>query len=336
MRKFINYIFIIVFITICILPLVCANKQGGGVSEVENRELAVFPRAFDQEGNFNNNIKEEFNNWLNDNIGFRDTMMRLNTKVQFDLFQKIDSSDVILGKNNWLFYQGENGIAISDYQAAELYTEDELKKILKNVEELQKWSEKNGMEFVLMLIPNKEHIYSDYMPDGIREIHKEKNIDLVVDYIRKNSNVKIVYPKEQLLNKRESQDVFYRYDTHWNDTGAYEGYKCLMDELGIEPLSFNNMKKIKKDDGDLSNMAMLAGMMEAYDEKFISYNGTVETLYDDGNGNNAYQKYRYNSGRGKIFFMGDSFRDALKPMLSRTFEYADFVHRDTEIFNEVL
>ena len=34
--------------------------------------------------------------------------------------------------------------------------------------------------------------------------------------------------------------------------------------------------------------------------------------------------------------MGDSFRDALKPMLSRTFEYSDFVHRDTEIFNEVL
>ena len=33
--------------------------------------------------------------------------------------------------------------------------------------------------------------------------------------------------------------------------------------------------------------------------------------------------------------MGDSFRNALKPMIVRTFEYSDFVHRDTKIFDEV-
>lgn len=336
MWKVLNYIFIVLFLAVCIIPLIFSNKKAGMISTVENRALAEFPEIFNSDGKINPELKTGFNSWLNDNIGFRDTLMGFNTKIQYTLFSKINSSDVILGKNGWLFYQGEGGISINDYQAKTFYTEKQLKKILKNVTELQKWCDDNGMEFVLMLMPNKEHIYREYMPDGIKEVHKEKNIDLVVDYIRENSDIKVVYPKEELLKAKEKYDVYYKYDTHWNDLGAYEGYKALMSALNITPLSFENIEAREYDGGDLANMAMLSGIIEAYDENFISYSGTVETLYDDENGNNAYQKYRYNDGHGKIFFMGDSFRDALKPMLSRTFEYSDFVHRDTEIFNEVL
>lgn len=336
MRKVLNYIFIVLFLAVCIIPLIFSNKKAGMISKVENRALAEFPEVFNDDGAINPELKTGFNSWLNDNIGFRDTLMGFNTKIQYTLFNKINSSDVILGKNGWLFYQGEGGISINDYQAKTLYTEKQLKKILNNVTELQKWCDDNGMEFVLMLMPNKEHIYREYMPDGIKEVHKEKNIDLVVDYIRENSDIKVVYPKEELLKAKEKYDVYYKYDTHWNNLGAYEGYKALMSALNITPLSFENIEAREYDGGDLANMAMLSEIIEAYDENFISYSGTVEILYDDENGNNAYQKYRYNDGHGKIFFMGDSFRDALKPMLSRTFEYSDFVHRDTEIFNEVL
>lgn len=336
MRKVLNYIFIVLFLTVCIIPLIFSNKKAGMISTVENRALAEFPKVFKDDGAINPELKTEFNSWLNDNIGFRDTLMGFNTKIQYTFFNKINSSDVILGKNGWLFYQGEGGISINDYQAKELYTEKQLKKILKNVAELQKWCHDNDMEFVLMLMPNKEHVYSELMPDGIQEVNKKKNIDLVVDYIRENSDIKVVYPKEELLKAKKNYDVYYKYDTHWNDLGAYEGYKALMSALNITPVSFENIEIREYDGGDLANMAMLSGIMETYDENFISYSGTVETLYDDENGNNAYQKYRYNDGHGKIFFMGDSFRDALKPMLSRTFEYSDFVHRDTEIFDEVL
>lgn len=336
MRKVLNYIFVVLFLAVCIIPLIFSNKKAGMISTVENRALAEFPKVFNDDGAVNPELKTGFNSWLNDNIGFRDTLMSINTKIQYTLFDKINSEKVILGKNEWLFYQGEEGISINDYQAKTLYTEKQLKKILNNVTELQKWCDDNGMEFVLMLMPNKEHIYREYMPDGIEEVHEEKNIDLVVDYIRENSDIKVVYPKEELLKAKEKYGVYFKYDTHWNDLGAYEGYKALMAALNITPVSFENIETREYNDGDLANIAMLSGMTKAYDENFISYSGTVETLYDDKNGNNAYQKYRYNNGHGKIFFMGDSFRDALKPMLSRTFEYADFVHRDTEIFDEVL
>lgn len=336
MRKIINYIFITLFLCVCILPVIFSNKKDGIISKVENRELASFPEIFDVDGNINEGIKTEFNNWLNDNIGFRDHLMNFNTTVQFSLFDKINSADVILGKNEWLFYQGEGKISIQDYQSKNLYTEEQLRSILKNVEGLQKWCDNNGMKFILMLIPNKEHIYSEYMPDGIREIHKKKNIDLIVDYIRENSDITVVYPKEELLKAKENYNVYYKYDTHWNDLGAYEGYKCLMNALDIEPLSFENIDNKMYKDGDLANMAMLSELVEPYSENFIDYEGDIETLYNDNNANYAYEKFRSVDGKGKIFFMGDSFRTALKPMIARTFEYSDFVHRDTKIFEEVL
>lgn len=336
MRKIINYIFIVLFLCVCVLPVIFSNKKDGMISQVENRELASFPEIFDADGNINTEVKTGFNNWLNDNIGFRDNLMTLNTTFQFTLFDKINSSDVILGKDEWLFYQGEGGISIQDYQAKNLYTEKQLKKFLKNVKELQKWCDDNDMEFVLMLMPNKEHIYREYMPDGIQEIHKKKNIDLVVEYIRENSDIKVVYPKEELLKAKENYDVYYKYDTHWNDLGAYVGYKCLMNALGIDPLSFESIENRMYKEGDLVNMAMLSEMIEPYTENFIEYEGDVETLYNDNNANYAYEKFRSVNGKGKIFFMGDSFRTSLKPMLARTFEYSDFVHRDTKIFDEVL
>lgn len=83
-------------------------------------------------------------------------------------------------------------------------------------------------------------------------------------------------------------------------------------------------------------MTMLSNLVEPYQESFIKYDGEIETLYDDNKRNNAYRKFYFESENGKIFFMEDSFSDAMKPMISRTFEYSDFVHRDTKIFDEVL
>lgn len=304
MRKVLNYIFVVLFLAVCIIPLIFSNKKAGMISTVENRALAEFPKVFNDDGTINPELKTGFNSWLNDNIGFRDTLMSLNTKIQYTLFDKINSSDVISGKNGWLFYQGEGGISINDFQAKTLYTEKQLKKILKNVTELQEWCDDNGMEFVLMLMPNKEHIYREYMPDGIEEVHEEKNIDLVVDYIRENSDIKVVYPKEELLKAKEKYDVYYKYDTHWNDLGAYEGYKALMGSLNITPVSFENIETREYDSGDLANMAMLSGLTKAYTESFITYDDEVETLYEDNKGNNTYRKLKYANGQGKIFFSG--------------------------------
>lgn len=73
-------------------------------------------------------------------------------------------------------------------------------------------------------------------------------------------------------------------------------------------------------------MVMLSGLTESYVESFITYDDEVVTLYEDNKGNNTYRKLRCVNGQGNIFFIGDSFSDAMRSMISRIFEYSDFVH----------
>lgn len=338
MKKYLNIIFISIIIIVLLIPLCKVNKKNNAISLAENRELAKFPNVFDDDGNYNHNIKSEFTNWINDNIGYRDKMLEVNAELQYRYFNRISSSNVILGKDNWLFYSGEGNISIKDYQANKLLNEDELKLILENVKKLDSWCINNDMDFVLMLIPNKEYIYEEYLPYGINEINKLKNIDLVVNYIKENSDIKVVYPKEALLRGKEVQDVYYKYDTHWNDYGAYIGYEELMKTIGytVKPFDYFSPIHYNTASGDLSQLAMLNGKLQSYEEIQASNIENIECTFDDQLGNFSYQKYVNNKGDKNIFFMGDSFRMAIKTYLNESFNKTEYVHRSRQNFNDAI
>lgn len=189
-----------------------------------------------------------------------------------------------------------------------------------------------------MLIPNKEYIYKEYLPNGIVEASNEKNIDRVVSYIRNNSDIKVAYPKEELLSMKETYPTYYKYDTHWNEIGAYVGYATLMRTLGKEPKSLSEWEvtSFHKNHGDLVGIAKLENLLPTYQEVEVNFSDEVTLLFDDEQENDSYQKYYYSNGSGKIFVMGDSFRMAMKPYLSRQYEFSFYVHRDRQLFREVL
>lgn len=50
------------------------------------------------------------------------------------------------------------------------------------------------IDFVVDLVPNKEQIYSENMPDNIEVCSEYKRLDQLVDYIRDNSDVTVMMP----------------------------------------------------------------------------------------------------------------------------------------------
>lgn len=336
MKKVIDFIFVGILFVLMTLPLFFINTTET-ISSSENRELAKLPTLV-KDNEINKELIGDFNNWLNDNIGFRELMIKTFNISIYKIFNKTMSEDVIIGKDDWLFYQGEKKIALKNYQNKKNYTEKQLKKILKNVKKLNSWCKQQGVEFILMLIPNKEYVYSEFLPNGIYEINETKNIDLVVNYIREHSDIKVVYPKNELLEMKNQGLVYYKYDTHWNELGGYVGYKALMDTLGNEDvISLENVKKVSKStsSGDLGKLSMLNNKLPIYSEIHMEFDNEAMLIYDDKAGNNAYQIYENDLKSGSIFVMGDSFRTAMKPYLSRSFNKASFVHRRMNRFDEV-
>lgn len=79
------------------------------------------------------------------------------------------------------------------------------------------------------------------MPDYIKRKNIISPADKLVDYISNNTNIKLIYTKNNLLKYKDKYQLYFKYDTHWNYSGAYLGYIDILDLLGIE---YNNIDSV--------------------------------------------------------------------------------------------
>ena len=76
---------------------------------------------------------EEYDNYFNDQLPFRNNLIKLNSWIDYFVFDRSANSKVIIGKDNWLFYDNkDDGDPIGCYQGNNLYTEAELQEIAEN------------------------------------------------------------------------------------------------------------------------------------------------------------------------------------------------------------
>lgn len=102
------------------------------------------------------------------------------------------------------------------------FSEKELTAI-KNLESQKQKAEEKGAKFILMIYPNKEIIYCDKMPSYIIRESEVTRADKLVAYLRENSDIDIVYPKEQFMEQKDVCQLYYTTDTHCNMLGCFWG-----------------------------------------------------------------------------------------------------------------
>ena len=244
-------------IIVMLLPIICFNFSNKK-STVENRYLADFPKLF-IDNKINYKYILHFNNWLNDNIGFREMFVHYYSNLMYYIFDTTSNKNIIKGKSGWLYYDRKtDGECIENYKGFSLYDDDTLKKILNNLIETRDYLKKTlGAEFILYIAPNKDRIYEEYLPDYIgtkAEVYKTKQL---YNYLKENSDIIIVYPYQELIDSKSIiyDNLYYKTDSHWNFVGSYIGAKELLKTIGITlpTIDGNIVKSVKKESriGDL-------------------------------------------------------------------------------------
>lgn len=146
----------------------------------------------------------------------------------------------LFGNNGYLFHQNENdGTSVHDYIGDNHFSQKELETIAANLEKEKKWVEQNGSQFVLLLVPNKETMYPEYMPSYISRIDTTTREDLFVEYLRKSTDINVVYVKNTLLNNKESYPLYYETDTHANMVGSLFMVSDLLKECYDTEIQFD-------------------------------------------------------------------------------------------------
>lgn len=178
----------------------------------------------------------------------------------------MESTQVLLGKNNWLFYKTElDGHPLWDYMGINHFTDDELAAIAANLVSMRDGFNERGVDFYVIALPNKEIIYEEYMPDTVARVDTVSRAEQLADYIWDNTDLVYVYPKQALLDAKAEGQIYYQTDTHWNQKGAFVGMQQLMHEAyGVEAKDLDSVSFDITSNDLAGDLAVIGGVADKY------------------------------------------------------------------------
>jgi hypothetical protein len=297
----------------------------------ENRTLASKPIFM------STNINEypkKYEEYFNDYLPFRNELVKLKNLNDIFIFKNVFNRIVFLGKEKWLFHKWNNIYS---------FNEEELETAKNNLIHFRDELKKKNIDFILLICPDKQLVYPEYVPNYIKGKLPNNGTEIFVEYIKNNTDIKVVYPKEELLKYKDKYQLYYKYDAHWNTLGAYIEYTQLMKSFGIYIDNIDNVD-IKDFDGNQSynlgvyqynDMAYLLSLnsLKYYndDKTYIISNyitKNYETNYYISSENFSFNSKSYKS-KDNIIIIRDSFGLNMIDYIATGFRQSKFIHLDT-------
>lgn len=324
-------LYIVLFMSFLVLPTALFLAIGTSTKNTENRVTSEFPK-------FENKTIDEYisslDSFYSDNIPYKSDIVNFQKKFKIKLFNEIDDPKVIIGKDEWLFYKGDDGISsINDFMGVTKFSDDELNLHVDIFKSLEEECSKRGIKLVVLIGPNKSSIYGNKMPDKYEIIDNLNASRQLADALT-NEGIYALYPHEEL---KQSADyyTYYKYDTHWNDVGSFIVSQLVLDRLCLDSVSLNevNISEYSRNGGDLANMLAMSNDFVNDKGYLVSYKTEID--YKQINNKEtgspiAYTIYQCDNSinDSNLFYYGDSFATAIKPYLCKNFSKSYFMHRN--------
>lgn len=286
----------------------------------ENRTLAAFPTA-------DTGVRAwpaAFEEWLGDHAPFRNQFLTLKSGAD-RLVGTLDSTNVLLGREGWMFLKDvSDSKSLSDYQGLTAYSAGETAAMAEALTALNDVLAAKGSRLVLLFAPAKEGVYSRYMPDSVPVVSRPTRVGALAGALGE-TGVPVLFPLEELQAAALERQVYYKYDTHWNEAGAW-----LAAQLTLEALDrpFAAAWPEMAPDPEKAPLTDLANMCGSWawctDDVYWALEAEAAecTLWEAGG-----EIARYaGAGEGSLLLARDSFGEALAPWLAQGFESATVLH----------
>lgn len=245
-----------------------------------------------------------------------------------------EMNGTVFGRDDWMFCNYDNSIGY--YCGTNLMSEQQMKDKLTLMNRLQQICDSRGIQLEFMIAPNKEQVYSEYMPTYAIE-NTYKRIPRFVDYVRQNSSVKIIYPIEELRAAKDTMSTYYKYDSHWNHYGSFIATQALYKDMGLDYVEPDSVPYTEE--GCIWGLVITAGLSwQDYERDYDhvpDYRPEVELFNTDGEINiihteksAVYHTESTAANDSSFVMIGDSFRLYMMPYLERDFSHISVAHRD--------
>jgi len=306
--------FTIVFLGLLILPniILIYNLSTGKINPPKQHTPTVYGKFYLE----NFGLKELFSNTY---LDFKSNTLEENP-IPHRVFK---------GKDNWYFLGDHNDNIFSNAFGNDPLDVSEMYQIASNIENIKVLLKAKGIDFYIIIPPDKNQIYKDKLPYQL--LQNTTKLEQLKYYLKENIDFEIIDFKSQLLTtkKNTSLDLYYKYDTHWNNYGAYHAYSHLIDKLKEKHhvdkqilIDYKTLKEVKN--YDLTRMLNIKVNDSALvlEKENKSFSSTPEKL------KHVHRAFENPNGTLNVIYHGDSFMYALMPFMNETFNKITYVKND--------
>ena len=312
------------------------NEHGSISGGVDSEDMSGDTHSGQKPGNGENESGEMSSNagGVNESGGTSENNGSADSSDKLPYFPAREMNGTIFGRDDWMFCNYDNSIAY--YCGSNLMSEQQMKDKLSLMQKLQNICDSRGVQLQFMIAPNKEQVYSEYMPTYTIE-NSYKRVPGFIDYVKRNSSVKIIYPIDELRAAKSTMSTYYKYDTHWNHYGSFIATQALYKDMGLDYVSPDSVNY--SEGSCIWGLVITAGLSwKDYERDYDhipDYKPEIELFNTDGVIDHIHTEksavYRTDStasGQSRFVMVGDSFRLYMMPYLERDFPHVSIAHRD--------
>lgn len=326
-------LFLVIFFIFLFIPMIYINDDD--ISKSENRTLAKWKPFIFENNKINFDFGNNFNEWFNDRFYLREFF--IDTYDKRLIFQKNWITKVVVkGKNNWLFLGTRD--SIESYTNSVLFTEKELEKITTYLKDVDYYCKKHNKKFYFLITPDKARIYGEYYSDRIKSISNNTRTDQLIQYLNKNSDIEIIYPKNRLLSEKKNNLIYYKQDSHWTPLAAYYAYQELMNTISIENKNIKTYSVTKyKNSQIVGGITKLTPKILRTEDKTLYVIPDIQnnaTCQEEGLKRGLVTCFDKQNTKNLVMYR-DSFASALIPYLANTFKISTYLWKYSIFKNEI-
>ena len=354
-------VLIVIFLAVIAVPAMLLFQNSGRYLTGENRMAASFPKLIKDDGSLS--TRTDFENFFDDNIGFRSAAPLLNAQVMYKLFGTILDTAQLKGKDGNLFAGDDRRFPTRRAPYPPL-TERELADNGQNIEAASDYFKTKDIPFLFITIPDKEEVYPNLYPDTFLQKPDQDRLAQQTYWLNANTDVDAFDMTNYLRQTAENFNGMLWYETgnsaHWNYMGAWYGYLAIMDRLkkydpGVKVLNLDefNVTTATEPYTNVDGSLVYSGMYNTvytfdYKPGFSSTqitNGEDPWMPQDQLDLAGFQKggvyyhFHNDNEKGQLVFFGDSYvYQFLLPYFAESFGdvYLFFLPTNYQIMKPVL
>ena len=289
--------------------------------------------------------------YFNDHFGFRKRLIRWFQQWKVRLYHDASVNKAVPGEAGWLF-TGEEQM-VDHFLGRARFTPAQLQAWQALLEKRRNWLAQRGIKYLFVIPPDKQTIYPEFLPAWLRNAaptNRETKLDQFLIFMKEHSTVAILDLRPPLIAAKTSAPTYLKNDTHWNLFGGFVACQAVIKTLAEQ---FPDLPPLRTEEYRWSNapatggdLARILGSAEP-EQNFFTFrpdpslpllqtqenpafksNWGIKTVFTVDNPSAAVRR--------KVVVFHDSFGEAWRPFLARSFQRAVFELDNREFCPELI